>query len=45
MGGGETSEYFTDRNELFWSFEQMQLHENLLRGIYAYGEEQTAVSV
>lgn len=34
---GETSEYFTDWNESYESFDQMNLHENLLRGIYAYG--------
>ncbi len=34
---GETSEYFTDWNETYESFDQMNLHENLLRGIYAYG--------
>lgn len=34
---GETSEYFTDWNESYESFDQMGLHENLLRGIYAYG--------
>lgn len=34
---GETSEYFTDWNESYDSFDQMQLHEQLLRGIYAYG--------
>lgn len=38
MGGGETNEYFTDWNETYESFDQMNLHENLLRGIYAYGE-------
>jgi translation initiation factor 4A len=37
MGDGQTSEYFTDWNESFESFDQMSLHENLLRGIYAYG--------
>ncbi len=34
---GETNEYFTEWNETYESFDQMQLHENLLRGIYAYG--------
>ena len=34
---GETNEYFTEWNESFESFDQMNLHENLLRGIYAYG--------
>lgn len=35
---GEVSEYFTEWNETFESFDQMNLHENLLRGIYAYGK-------
>jgi len=30
--------FFTDWEETFDSFDQMNLHENLLRGIYAYGE-------
>lgn len=34
---GEQNEYFTDWNETYESFDQMNLHENLLRGIYAYG--------
>ena len=29
--------FFTDWEETFDSFDQMGLHENLLRGIYAYG--------
>lgn len=36
---GETNEYFTDWNETYESFDQMNLHENLLRGIYAYGAQ------
>ncbi|KAF8061125.1 eukaryotic initiation factor 4A-3 [Scenedesmus sp. PABB004] len=35
--GGET--FFTEWEETFESFDQMGLHENLLRGIYAYGFE------
>uniref|UniRef100_A0A7R9VM39 RNA helicase n=1 Tax=Chlamydomonas euryale TaxID=1486919 RepID=A0A7R9VM39_9CHLO len=31
--------FFTDWEETFDSFDQMNLHENLLRGIYAYGFE------
>ena len=31
-------EFFTEWEESFDSFDQMGLHENLLRGIYAYGE-------
>ncbi len=31
------SEFFTEWEESFESFDQMNLHENLLRGIYAYG--------
>ena len=29
--------FFTEWEESFESFDQMGLHENLLRGIYAYG--------
>jgi translation initiation factor 4A len=35
--GGD--QFFTDWEETFDSFDQMDLHENLLRGIYAYGFE------
>jgi hypothetical protein len=31
--------FFTDWEETFDSFDAMGLHENLLRGIYAYGEQ------
>jgi hypothetical protein len=31
--------FFTEWEETFDSFDQMGLHENLLRGIYAYGEQ------
>ena len=34
---GETNEFYTDWTESYDSFDQMNLHENLLRGIYAYG--------
>jgi hypothetical protein len=37
MGNNE-DKFFTDWEETFDSFDQMGLHENLLRGIYAYGE-------
>ena len=36
--GGESAQFFTEWEESFDSFDQMGLHENLLRGIYAYGE-------
>lgn len=35
----ETSEFYTEWEESFDSFDQMNLNENLLRGIYAYGFE------
>jgi translation initiation factor 4A len=34
---GEGNEFFTEWTDSFDSFDQMNLHENLLRGIYAYG--------
>ena len=37
--GDTTNDYFTEWNESSESFDQMNLHENLLRGIYAYGFE------
>ncbi|WIA23550.1 hypothetical protein OEZ86_010415 [Tetradesmus obliquus] len=37
--GGEGETFFTEWEETFESFDQMGLHENLLRGIYAYGFE------
>jgi translation initiation factor 4A len=37
MGSGEGESFFTEWEESFESFDQMGLHENLLRGIYAYG--------
>lgn len=33
----EGGEFWSDWNESSESFDQMDLHENLLRGIYAYG--------
>ena len=32
-------EFYTEWEESYESFDQMNLHENLLRGIYAYGED------
>ena len=34
-GGAEGQTFYTDWNETADSFDQMNLHENLLRGIYA----------
>jgi len=36
---GQEAQFFTEWEETFDSFDQMGLHENLLRGIYAYGFE------
>ncbi|CAD6258913.1 unnamed protein product [Miscanthus lutarioriparius] len=36
---GETEEFFTSYDEVFESFDDMSLQENLLRGIYAYDLE------
>ena len=33
----EGNEFYTEWTESYDSFDQMNLHENLLRGIYAYG--------
>ena len=33
----EGGEFWSDWDQSFESFDQMDLHENLLRGIYAYG--------
>ncbi|GMH43853.1 hypothetical protein BSKO_11787 [Bryopsis sp. KO-2023] len=38
-GGAETEQFYTDWDESFQSFDQMELTEGLLRGIYAYGFE------
>lgn len=37
MANPENNQFFTEWEESFESFDQMGLHENLLRGIYAYG--------
>lgn len=37
--GTSDTQFFTEWEESFDSFDQMGLHENLLRGIYAYGEQ------
>ncbi len=37
-GGGGGESFFTEWEETYDSFDNMGLHENLLRGIYAYGE-------
>ncbi|KAL5208093.1 hypothetical protein ABZP36_032528 [Zizania latifolia] len=36
---GDTEEFFTSYDEVYESFDDMGLQENLLRGIYAYGFE------
>jgi len=36
---GDTEDFFTSYDEVHESFDDMQLQENLLRGIYAYGFE------
>ena len=41
---GESNEFYTDWEETFESFDQMNLHENLLRGIYAYGGSLSAAT-
>jgi translation initiation factor 4A len=38
MNNPENNTFFTEWEESFDSFDQMGLHENLLRGIYSYGE-------
>ena len=35
---GNEEEFYTDWEETFQSFDQMNLNEGLLRGIYAYGK-------
>ena len=37
MGEGTGENFYTEWEESYESFDQMGLHENLLRGIYAYG--------
>jgi translation initiation factor 4A len=39
MSSQDNQTFFTEWEETFDSFDQMGLHENLLRGIYAYGFE------
>ena len=39
MGDGGGENFFTEWEESYDSFDTMGLHENLLRGIYAYGEQ------
>lgn len=39
LGGGDGEPFYTDWDESFQSFDQMELNEGLLRGIYAYGFE------
>lgn len=39
MSSEDNEKFFTEWEETFDSFDQMGLHENLLRGIYAYGFE------
>jgi hypothetical protein len=36
IGDGDKA-FYTEWNEASESFDEMNLHENLLRGIYAYG--------
>lgn len=39
MSSQDNQTFFTEWEETYESFDQMGLHENLLRGIYAYGEQ------
>ncbi len=39
--GTNQDQFYTDWEETYDSFDQMGLHENLLRGIYAYGQSRT----
>jgi hypothetical protein len=39
MSSQDNQTFFTEWEETYDSFDQMGLHENLLRGIYAYGEQ------
>ncbi len=41
----EGNEFYTEWTESYESFDQMNLHENLLRGIYAYGALQDELLV
>lgn len=37
IGGDDAKSFYTEWNDASESFDEMNLHENLLRGIYAYG--------
>ena len=41
----DNNEFYTEWEESYDSFDQMQLHENLLRGIYAYGADPASISL
>ncbi len=41
---GDSDTFYTEWEETYESFDQMSLHENLLRGIYAYGRFLAAVT-
>ena len=41
---GDSDTFYTEWEETYESFDQMGLHENLLRGIYAYGGFLAAVT-
>ena len=41
---GDSDTFYTEWEETYESFDQMSLHENLLRGIYAYGGFLAAVT-
>jgi len=43
LSTGETEEFFTSYDEVFESFDDMCLQENLLRGIYDYGRMWSAL--
>jgi len=45
MGEGGGENFFTEWEETYDSFDNMGLHENLLRGIYAYGEPPSTTQV
>ena len=42
---GDSDTFYTEWEETYESFDQMGLHENLLRGIYAYGGFLAAVTL
>ncbi len=41
----DAGEFYTEWTESYDSFDKMALNENLLRGIYAYGEASWLISV